>query len=178
MNRLIITMSALILCLVVGCQDKEAMAELEAFKAQADVEDQNEALYRQFVDELNKGNTDSFDEYLAPGYAYYSPSNTQDPLSLEEVRELVETHFKSFPDYRWKIEELYAVKDRIIVRISTSSTFTEAYLGIPPTGKKIESSGISIVRMENGKVVEERKEVNSLDVLQQLGMELRPKEGE
>jgi hypothetical protein len=26
---------------MVGCQDKEAMAELEAFKAQAEVEEQN-----------------------------------------------------------------------------------------------------------------------------------------
>jgi hypothetical protein len=32
---------ALILCFMVGCQDKEAMAELEAFKAQAEVEEQN-----------------------------------------------------------------------------------------------------------------------------------------
>jgi steroid delta-isomerase-like uncharacterized protein len=173
---LLILPLALILCLTVGCQDKEAMAELEEFRTQAELEEQNEALYRQFVDDLNKGNTDSFDEYLAPDYAYYSPSNTQDPLSLEETRELVEMHFKSFPDYRWKIEELYAVKDRVIARISTSSTFTEKYFGIPPTGKKIASSGISIVRMENGKVVEERKEVNSLDVLQQLGMELKQKE--
>ena len=30
---------ALILCLMVGCQDKEAIAELEAMKAQAAVEE-------------------------------------------------------------------------------------------------------------------------------------------
>ena len=103
-----------------------------------------------------------------PDYAYYSLSNMKNPLSLEETQEKVETHFKSFPDYRWKIEELYAVKDRVIARISTSSTFTEKYFGIPPTGKKIASSGISIVRMENGKVVEERKEVNSLGSAEKL----------
>ena len=35
---------ALILCLMVGCQDKEAMAELEEFKAQAAVEEQNKEI--------------------------------------------------------------------------------------------------------------------------------------
>ena len=167
-----------ILCLMVACRDREAMAELEDFRARAALEEQNEALYREFVGELNKGNPDVFDEYFAPDYAYDSPSNTKDPLSLEETREKVATHFKSFPDYKWTIEELYPVKDRIIIRISTSGTFKEEHGGIPPTGKKIESSAIFIVRMENGKVVEERKEVSALQVMQQLGMELRPREAE
>jgi predicted ester cyclase len=113
-----------------------------------------------------------------PDYAYYSLSNMKNPLSLKETQEKVETHFKSFPDYRWKIEELYAVKDRIIVRISISGTFTEEYGGITPTGEKIESSAIFIVRMEGGKVVEQRKEVSASQVMQQPGMELRPKEEE
>lgn len=163
-----------IICIMVGCQDKEAMAALEEFGAQAAIEEQNESLYREFIDELNKGNLDVFDEYFTPDYAYYFPSNAQDPLSLEETRELVTTHFKSFPDYKWKIEELYAVKDMIIARMSTSGTFKEEYRGISPTGKKIDSSAIFFVRMENGKIVEEREEADVLNVMQQLGLELQP----
>jgi hypothetical protein len=34
------------------------MAELEAFKAQAEVEEQNEVLIRRFIEELNEGNTE------------------------------------------------------------------------------------------------------------------------
>jgi predicted ester cyclase len=83
---------------------------------------------------------------------------------------------KSFPDYYWKIEELYIVKDSIIARMSTSGTFKEEYQGIPPTGKKIESSAIFIVRIKNGKIAEEREEVDVLNIMQQLGMELVPKE--
>jgi predicted ester cyclase len=83
---------------------------------------------------------------------------------------------KSFPDYYWKIEELYAAKDMIIARMSTSGTFKEEYQGIPPTGKKIESSAIFIVRIKNGKIAEEREEVDVLNIMQQLGMELVPKE--
>ena len=47
---------ALILCFLVGCQDKAAMAELEVFKAQAKVEEQNKALVLKWYEELGKGN--------------------------------------------------------------------------------------------------------------------------
>jgi len=169
---------ALILCIIVGCQDKEAMAELETMKARAALEERNEALFRKIIDELNKGNTDVLNEYFAPDYGYYFPSNAQEPRSLEKTQELVKTHFKSFPDFKWNIEELFAVKDMVIARVSTTGTFTGEYRGLPPTGKKVESSAIFIVRIENGKVVEEREEVDVLRIMQQLGMELKPKEEE
>jgi len=47
---------ALILCFVVGCQDKEAMAEIEAIKAQVEVEEQNIELTKRWVEEMDKGN--------------------------------------------------------------------------------------------------------------------------
>jgi len=43
-NLYMILPTALILCFMVGCQDKEAMAELEKFKAQVEVEEQNKTL--------------------------------------------------------------------------------------------------------------------------------------
>ena len=36
---------ALILCFTVGCQDKEAMAELEEYRAQAALEEQTDPQY-------------------------------------------------------------------------------------------------------------------------------------
>ena len=167
---------ALILCFMVGCQDKAVMAELEEFRAQAEVEEQNTALFRHFIEELNKGNTEVFSEIFASDYAYYFPSNTEEPLSLEETQEMVKTHLISFPDYNWTIEELFAVKDRVIARISIAGTFTEDYYGIPATGNKVQSSAIFIVRIENGKIVEQRKEQDVLNIMEQLGMELKPKE--
>ena len=41
-----ILLLTLILCFMVGCQDKEALAELEESKAQAEVEEQNMALFK------------------------------------------------------------------------------------------------------------------------------------
>ena len=42
-----------LLCFVVGCQDKEAMAELEEFKTQAVVEEENKEIVLRYNEEID-----------------------------------------------------------------------------------------------------------------------------
>ena len=99
MKKLLLTVPlALILCFVVGCQDKEAMAELKAMRAQAEVEEQNEELVKSYIEELNRGNTKPFEELCAPEYGYYLPSNSPRPLPRKGMIEFLKTLFQAFPD--------------------------------------------------------------------------------
>jgi len=66
---LLILPLALILCFMVGCQDKAAMAELEEFKAQAAVEEQNKALVLRWYEDVDKGNAEFVRDNSAPEYA-------------------------------------------------------------------------------------------------------------
>ena len=174
---MIITL-AMILCFMVGCQDKEAMAELEEFRAQKEVEEQNKGIVRRLYEEFNKGNVEIFKDLYAPDYSFYSPSNSPKPRSREETIESATMIFRAFPDSVWNIEELFAVRDRVIVRFVYRGTNEGEFMGIPPTGNKIEVSGIIIIRIENGKILEEWEDADTLGFMQQLGMELKPKEGE
>jgi hypothetical protein len=61
----------LILSFMVGCQDKAAMAELEEFKAQAEVEEQNKASFRYWVEETDKGNFHAWDEVCSQDYIFH-----------------------------------------------------------------------------------------------------------
>jgi steroid delta-isomerase-like uncharacterized protein len=167
---------ALILCFMVGCQDKEAMAELEEFRAQAEIEKQNEALYRGIIEEINKGSSEYFNEFYSPDSFYYFPSNNPKPLSREESQEFVKGFFKAFPDLNFSIEELFTVEDRVIARLILRGTHKGDWRGIPATGNKFEMSSTFIVRIENGKVVEEREDFDQFGFLQQLGWELKRKE--
>jgi len=65
---------ALILGFMVGCQDKGAMAELEAFRAQAAVEEQNKEVVKLYIDIINKREFDSLDKVLSPDYTIFTPS--------------------------------------------------------------------------------------------------------
>ena len=48
-----------LLCFMVGCQDKAAMAELEEFKVQAEVEEQNKELVNRYSEAWSKGDIEA-----------------------------------------------------------------------------------------------------------------------
>ena len=171
----ILTLS-LILCFTVGCQEKEAMAELEEFKAQAVVEEQNKEIVKRFWEEFNKGNVEIYQELSSPDYAYYAPSNSPKPMSREKMMEFMEPFFEAFPDSVWSIEDIIAAGDKVVVRFVYRGTQEGEFLGVPATGNKVEMGGIIIHRIENGRIIQDRDESDMLGFMQQLGMELKPKE--
>ena len=181
MKKLIMILPlALILCFMVGCQDKEAMAELEAMKAQAEVEAKNIELIKRFVEEIDKENYEFLREVCAPEYASYFPSGATESKPLEQALVLTKMFRKAIPDLVHHIEDIFAGGDRVTVRFIARGTHTGDIreMGITATGNKIEVCSIALYRIENGKVVEERQDADMLTLMQQLGMELKPKEGE
>jgi steroid delta-isomerase-like uncharacterized protein len=107
---------------------------------------------------------------------YYFPSNNPNPLSREESQKFVERFLKGFPDLNFTIEELYSVEDRVIARLILRGTHKGDWGGIPATENTFEMSSTFIIRIEDGKVVEEREDFDQLGFLRQLGWELKLKE--
>ena len=167
---------ALLLCFTFACQDKAAMAELEKFRAQAKLEEQNKAIATREWEAWSKGDFEAFKEVVAPGYAWYEPSGSTKPKSLEEAIETGRMVHKNLPDVTFSIEEIFAAGNRVTVRYVMRGTQPGELQAIPATGKKIEVSGIMIHRIENGRIVEDREEFDMFGLNRQLGMELRPKE--
>ena len=180
MRKLFMILSLVfVLCFVYGCQDKEAMAELEEFRAQAALEEQNMALVKRMYEELNKGTAADLEaakELAAPGYSHYYPSSNPNSVSLEEMWESLLPIFEAFPDFNWSVEDVFAAGDKVVVRFVFRGTHQGEFMGIPPTGKKVETGGINIVRFENGKSVEDWEDADMLGMMMQLGMELKLKE--
>jgi len=169
---------ALVLCLMVGCQDKEAMAELEEFKAQAALEESNRALVTRYNEAWQSGDLEAIKEIYSPDFVWHATDGSD--LSSEEMIEInrksIEQHKIAFPDMTFINEDVIVKGDKVITRYTLRGTHTGDVEGIPATGNKIEMSGIEIIRVENGKITESWEELNLLRFMQQLGMELKPKE--
>ena len=73
------------------------------------------------------------------------------------------------PDLRYTIEDVIVEGNKGVVSWTCVETHTGELWGIAPTGKKVKSAGILIMRIENGKVVESRGQWSALDFLIQLG---------
>ena len=76
---------------------------------------------------------------------------------------------QGFPDVVSTIEDLIAEGDKVVARWRRRATHQGNYMGIPPTGKRVEFVGHSIDRVIEGKIVESWVEVDMLGVIRQLG---------
>jgi steroid delta-isomerase-like uncharacterized protein len=164
----------ILMAFTLGCQDQQALAELEEMKAQAEVEEENIELVRKVLEAWSRGDVEAFEELVTPDYAFYYPSGNPNPMSREETIELLMMFRTSFPDITWSMEQIFAVGDEVIFSFIQRGTHEGEFQGIPATGNRVEGSGILITRIENGKVAEHREEFDMLGIMQQLGMELRP----
>ena len=160
---------ALILCFMVGCQDKAAMAELEEFRAQAEVEEQNKALVIRSFEEMDKQNFDFLNDLYADDFVGHFPPNPD--ITREALIASGKESYDDMPDYTHTIEDIIAKGDKVVVRLMNRGT-DKNY------GKVIKFPVILIHRFVEGKVVEIWGIIDFLGQAQQLGMELKPKEGE
>ena len=166
-----------LLCFMVGCQDKAAMAELEEFRAQAAVEEQNKATVRRLLAEMDMGNFDIWDEVTFSEYVYHFPS-VSEPRTKEEHKQSNRDFYTAFPDIIHPVEDIFAEGDKVMVRVTNRFTHSSEFRGFPPTGKEITYSAMAIYQFKEGKIIKEWIEADVQGLMRQLGMELKPKEGE
>ena len=175
---LALTAFVLLSCFTFACQDKVSVAALEEHRAQAALEEQNRALVTRLFDGLNRQDETIYQELYAAEYGWHFPASNPTALTREEEAGFVKLLWAGFPDIHWEIEETIARDDRIVARFTARGTHKGEYQGLLPTGNTFETGGVMMARIKNGKVVEVREEFDALGWMQQLGMELKPKEVE
>jgi predicted ester cyclase len=84
-------------------------------------------------------------------------------------KQLARRWFDGFADLRIFIEDLIEEDNRVAVRWRATGTLTGNGLGVPPTGKPMTITGISILRIENGQFVEGWNNFDVLGMHRQLG---------
>jgi steroid delta-isomerase-like uncharacterized protein len=129
----------------------------------------NKEIVRRLGVEPWEGNMDVIDELVAPDYVGHDPSQP-DLQGPQGIRAFITSYLAGYPDGRITIEEQLAEGDLVATRWTGRGTQEGELIGIPPTGKQVTVSGITISRVKNGKVVEEWSNWDTLGMLQQLGV--------
>ena len=123
------------------------------------VEENNKALVRRFNEEVYyQGNMDVADELLAPNFVSRDAITGEEAGREDLKRELAEQAGIS-SDLHFSIEEQIAEGDKVVTRIIGSGTHDLAEYrsrGVSPSGVRITIENISIDRVVDGKIVEER----------------------
>jgi steroid delta-isomerase-like uncharacterized protein len=161
--------------LAAGCTFRESQAALAAMKAQAELEARNIEVVRTLIAELDKGNAEIILKLYAPDAKYYFPSGSLKPISREDEVAQAKMFLAALPDISHQVIDIFAVKDKVVLRSVARGTHRAELEGIPATGNKIAISNTIIFRIKDGLVVEEAEDADMLGFYQQIGMELKPK---
>ena len=144
----------------------------------SEVQEKNKALVRRFFEARARADLNVMEEMMAPAFVDHSALPGQAPNREGYIRDLTEDQV-TFSNFRYIIEDQAAEADKVISRCTISAIHDRGeVLGFPPTGRKIETTYISIHRIEGGKIAEEWSEGGGLLELtqQRLEQEIRERE--
>ncbi len=132
--------------------------------------EENKALARRQWEAVAAGNFD----LVAQGYddnVVYHGAGGDERRGKAAMIELGQMYYNAMPDMRITIEDTIAEGDRVLTRVRPQGTNTGELMGMPATGKKVDVKWVmNVVRIANGKVVEEWEIFDQLDFMRQLGV--------
>jgi steroid delta-isomerase-like uncharacterized protein len=132
--------------------------------------EENKALVRRMLEEgFNEGNLDLADELYAPDYVYHEPGTPELPPGPEGVKQLMGMYKTAFPDAHITVEDVICEGDKVVARFTARGTHLGELAGIAASGNQVEVAGISVNRIENGRIAEEWECFDALGMMQQIG---------
>jgi steroid delta-isomerase-like uncharacterized protein len=131
---------------------------------------ENKKVIAAFVgDVINQGRLDRADYLVALDFVELDPLPGQQQ-GREGLKDVIGGMRAAFPDLRWVLDEVVAEGDKVVSRFTWTRTHRATFLGIPPTGRKVTVKGVVIDRLAEGKMADSRILMDSLGLMQQLGV--------
>jgi predicted ester cyclase len=120
--------------------------------------EENKILVRREQEELwnHTGELDAAEELFAAGQAQAAKQQAAD-------------FRRGFPDVTSIIEDLIAEGDKVVARWRSRATHQGDYMGIAPSGKEVQFTGISIYRIEGNKIAQSWNIEDQLGLMRQIG---------
>ena len=122
----------------------------------------------------NEANLTIVDTVYAQEFVRHDCGVPEDIVGLDNVKNYLKNFFNAFPDLNVTVDETIMEGNKLVQRWTLTGTNTGSMAEMPPTGKKVQLSGVSIIDMVNGKATEIWDYYNVLDMYQQLGFTLVP----
>lgn len=96
-----------------------------------------------------------------------SPS---DVIGIDSARAYYANYLTGFSDVAFSIKDVFGMGNKLVKHWNFRGTHTGTFFGIPATGKSVNIEGVTLVRMDKGKIAEERDFFDNLEFMQQLGL--------
>jgi steroid delta-isomerase-like uncharacterized protein len=130
----------------------------------------NIKMYTRVWDEIiNHGKLDLFNDsnFTKDVVMHVSPA---DLVGIDSARGYYANFVKGFSNIKFTIKDVFGMENKLVKHWNFKGTHTGPFFGIAATGKQVDLDGVTLVRMQNGKIAEERDFFDNLEFMQQLGL--------
>src|SRR5688572_18961996 len=130
--------------------------------------EENKQLVRQYIQAVDDNHTSDWsviDDYLAEDFVAHNPPAPGVSLDREGMKQAAEIFRVGTPG-RHEIRMQIAEGDLVVSHIVGRGTHKGELFGIPATNREVETDGIVIHRVRDGKIVEYWSVVDVANVLQ------------
>lgn len=128
----------------------------------------------EYIEEVeNKGHFDATNKYLSSHFQTHSLHLNPEPVGDTQPKTYIEAlkqSSNSLSNSHKTINDIFMQGDKVVVSWTVEAINTGKFMGNPPTNKKVTYSGMSIYRLENGKIAEHWYVWDRLGLYRQLGI--------
>ena len=137
--------------------------------------ERNKAVSRRWIEVFNERDDAGEADVRTKDYVAYAPVSLEPaPLDSEAWTRFLAGFVEAFPDLQITVEGAVGEGDLVAQRVHFEGTHTGEFQGLPPTHGKVTFSGLELNRFVDGRVAEHWFQMDSLRLLQQLGLVVVP----
>jgi len=154
---------------ILSCKNEPSKTHIELVKAHYQLES-NLKMYETTWDQIiNKGKLDeinetNFDKNIT---LITSPENI---VGIEGFKDYYKNYLVGFSNITFTIVDVFGQGDQIVKHWNFKGTHSGEFFGIPASGNNVDIDGVTLVKMENGKIAQEQDFLDNLAFFQQLGL--------
>ena len=166
-SKLQLLLSAMIFATLMSCNTSQADSPKQTT---VDSVAANIKMYSHVWDEiLNKRKLEMFNDSNFTQNVIMHASPT-DVVGIDSARAYYANYLTGFSDISFTVKDVFGMDNKLVKHWNFKGTHSGLFFGIPATKKKVDIDGVTLVRMENGKIAEERDFLDNLEFMQQLGV--------
>ena len=137
--------------------------------------ERNKAVSRRWIEVFNERNDAAEANVRTQDYVAHAPVSLEpNPLDSEAWTRFLTDFVEAFSDLHLTVENAVGEGDLVAQRVHFAGTHTGEFQGLPPTHRKVTFSGLELNRFVDGRVAEHWFQMDSLALLQQLGLVVVP----
>jgi len=135
---------------------------------------ESKEIVRRYYEAGGRDDLDAWDALCDPDMVLIAGGFPAPVQGLATIKHFTAGMHQAITPYQLPIYELIAEGDVVAARWGIAGTHTGPLMSpaglVPPTGRPVSATGMSFCRVANGKIVEERVELDIVSMMAQLGL--------